>query len=122
MRTKTTRRRFSFSVRVVLLVTAVIAALLGLDQYIESSSRQFEKLAQESPKNLELEPYSMTGEPTIEIVGVHNVTTIMDRLFLRRRYRVHYGGFVQDGNTYYNVSGTPTYQMSLAGYRPVEEK
>jgi len=104
----------------MLFVVALIATFFSFDQYVESTSRQFENLAKNSPEKLQVEPCSMSGKRSIKI-KVYNKTTVLDRLFLRRRFIVHYYRTIQYGSTYAHTWRSPTYQTSLAGYRLVDE-
>ena len=120
MPTRTLKRRFSFSLRTMLFVVALIATFFSFDQYVESTSRRFENLAKNSPEKLQVEPCSMPGKRNFKI-KVYNKTTVLDRLFLRRRFIVHYYRLIQYGSTHHHTWRSPTYHTSLAGHRLVDE-
>lgn len=107
------RRRISFTLRSMILFVSVTAVLLALDQTAERNARAFRKTLQKEPERLVFQENRISGEITVEVEGVLNTTTLLDRFCLRRQFTVFYSAVVEAGQNFTNIQGTDYFATSL---------
>ena len=111
-----------FTIRHLLIVTGIVAALLYIDVYVSSRAQVLQAQLRRSPSETLTRHTESKYVPRFSHIQVNDETTFFDRLCFRRRTKVTYAKKMHDGGrTFITECWMTTFDTGAFGHNTTSE-